>query len=356
MGLYQPLPKRDRQYQFASSACQSRVIGLLLAGVSRARRRYLAAPPNDVLLLKQRLYFKIMVVANETYLLHSDLVALVLFGNSLTARLLHQRISETLIDDPTNDPSVTVVVRSFNEATKLEQLFEDIHNQIFSSKIEVVVVDNGSSDRTPQVAKYYGAELVTLPQEDFTYPKSLNLGMEAANNDLVFVTVAHARLTSIHNLHAGARHFSKNDDIAGAFGTVLPNQGASYVERWGTAIDNNLCLVRPAQRIKSAGVGALAATGAMIAKPVWQELGGFDERYQAGGEDTALANSMLKNGYAIVQEPALTVHHSHGLGLADSVKQFVHQRQIVKSPREFDSEGLLARRPDLRANRSVLDH
>jgi GT2 family glycosyltransferase len=308
-----------------------------------------------MLLLKERLHFKILFMAKENYLLHTDLVASAIFGNSLTARLLHQRISETLVDDPANDPSVTVVVRSFNEAKKLEQLFEDIHSQLFSSEIEVVVVDNGSTDSTSEVAKYYCTELVTLPQEHFTYPKSLNLGVEAANNDLVFVTVAHARLTSIHNLHAGARHFSKKDDIAGAFGTVLPNEGASYVERWGTAIDNNLCLMRPARRIKSAGVGTLAATGAMIAKPVWQELGGFDERYQAGGEDTALANLMLENGYAVVQEPALTVHHSHGLGLADSVKQFVHQRQIVKTPREFDREGLLARRPDLRASRSVLD-
>jgi GT2 family glycosyltransferase len=294
-------------------------------------------------------------MANDGYLLHGNLVGSVLFGNLLTARLLSQRVNETLLDDPANDPSVSVVVRSFNEAAKLEQLFEDIDRQLFSSEVEVIVVDNGSSDGTPQVAKCYGAQVVTLPQNDFTYPKSLNLGMETANNDVVFVTVAHARLTNPHSLHAGARHFAKNEDVAGAFGTVLPNEGASYVERWGAAVNNNLCIARPARRIKWASLGALGATGAMIAKPAWKALGGFDERYQAGGEDTALANSMLKNGYGVVQEPALTVHHSHGLGLRDSVKQFVHQLEVVRAPREFDKEGLLARRPDLRANRSALD-
>jgi glycosyltransferase involved in cell wall biosynthesis len=42
-----------------------------------------------------------------------------------------------LVDDLNNDLSVSVVVRSFNEATKLEQLFDDVHNQLFSSAVEV---------------------------------------------------------------------------------------------------------------------------------------------------------------------------------------------------------------------------
>jgi hypothetical protein len=51
-----------------------------------------------------------------------------------------------------------------------------------------------------------------------------------------------------------------------------------------------------------------------------------------------------------VLEPALTVHHSHGLGLRDSVKQELHQLQTVRAPKQFDRQELLERRPDLRAN------
>ena len=102
-------------------------------------------------------------------------------------------------------------------------------------------------------------------------------------------------------------------------------------------------------------MGVLAANCAMIAKGAWQELGGFDERYQAGGEDTALANSMLKNGYEVVKEPAMSVHHSHGLGLRDYVKQQVHQLQMLGVPQEFNRQELLGRRPDLRTNTSARD-
>ena len=93
----------------------------------------------------------------------------------------------------------------------------------------------------------------------------------------------------------------------------------------------------------------------MIAKAAWEELGRFDERYETGGEDTALARSMLKDGMGIVQEPALSVHHSHGLGLSDSLKQLIHQQQTLRAPRQFKREELFERRPDLRANRSVSD-
>jgi cellulose synthase/poly-beta-1,6-N-acetylglucosamine synthase-like glycosyltransferase len=294
--------------------------------------------------------FIVAAMARDSYLLHPQVMGSAPFGNSVTARLLNKRVDETLIDDPMNDPSITVAVRSYNEAAKLEKLLEDVQRQAYKSELEVIVIDNASSDRTAEVVERFGARLVTLPKGEFTYPKSMNLAMESASNDVVFLTVAHARLSNVHSLHAGARHFAKDARVAGVFGKVLPNEGASYLERWVATIDNNLGLAKPAQRISKAGMGALAGTGAMLSKSVWEELGRFDQRYETGGEDTALAKSMLKNGYGIVLEPALTVHHSHGLGFRDSVKQELHQFQTVRAPQQFDRQELLERRPDLRAN------
>jgi GT2 family glycosyltransferase len=293
-------------------------------------------------------------LVSDQYLLHPELLETVPFGNSRTAKLLNQRISDTLVDDPRSDPNVSVVVRVFDEAAKLEKLFEDIDKQLYSGEVEVIVVDNCSRDRSAEVAKSHGAEVVTLPRSEFTYPRSMNMGVEAASNDLVFLTVAHVRLSNTHNLHAGARHFNRNDNTAGAFGTCLPAEGASYLERWAAAGDPTLFLARPAKPIKKCGLGALGATGAMISKRVWTELGRFDERYQAGGEDTALAKLMLKAGYRVVQEPAMTVHHSHGLGFKDSVKQYINQL-ATRAPRQLDEQRLMARRPDLRANKLVSD-
>jgi glycosyltransferase involved in cell wall biosynthesis len=284
----------------------------------------------------------------ESNLLHSGFVASVPFGASLTSRLLTRRVAETLVDDPKADPNITVVIRALNEAAKLEQLFEDIGNQIFENEIELIVVDNESTDGTPEVAKSHHAVVVTLPRGSFSYPKALNVGMAAASNELVFLTNAHVLLSNALTLHAGARHFVGAADTGGAFGSVLPAGNASYVERLSAMGTGNLTLANRAHRLTKAGLGALAATGAMVAKEAWRQLGRFDERYQSGGEDTALAKLMIKNGWSVVEEPALTVHHSHGLGLADNFKQYLDQLKIVKAPRQLDKQDLLNRRPDLR--------
>jgi glycosyltransferase involved in cell wall biosynthesis len=289
-------------------------------------------------------------MANVSYLLQPSLVKSVPFGNSITTRLLNRRVQEALTDDLANDPPISVAVRTFNEAKKLAKLLADVRAQEYRGELEVVVVDNASVDDTPEVAERFGARLVNMPKGEFTYPKSMNLAMESASNDLVFLSVAHARLSNVYSLHAGARHFVKDTQVAGVFGKELPNEGASYVERWATSVDNNLGLARSAQPIKRAGLGTLAGTGAMLSKRVWERLGRFDKHYETGGEDTALAKLMLENDFEIVLEPALTVHHSHGLGLRDSVKQTLHQLQTVRAPRQFDRQELLERRPDLRAN------
>lgn len=289
-------------------------------------------------------------MARDSYLLQPNLVESVPFGNSITAKLLNRRVNDALTDDPANDPPISVAIRTFNEAPKLAKLLADVQAQEYSGGLEVVVVDNASVDDTAEVVESFGARLVNMPRGDFTYPKSMNLAMESASNDLVFLTVAHARLSNVHSLHAGARHFAKNPQVAGVFGKALPNEGASYVERWATSVDNNLGLAKSAQPIKRAGLGTLAGTGAMLSRNVWEQLGRFNKLYETGGEDTALAKAMLENGFGIVLEPALTVHHSHGLGLRDSVRQTLHQLQTVRAPRQFDRQELLQRRPDLRAN------
>ena len=86
----------------------------------------------------------------------------------------------------------SIVVRAYNEAEHLGSLFEGISRQTIRDA-EVVLVDSGSSDATVQIALQNGARVVRIPSEEFSFGRSLNLGIQAAGSELIVVASAHVR-------------------------------------------------------------------------------------------------------------------------------------------------------------------
>ena len=86
------------------------------------------------------------------------------------------------------DVETSIVIRTLNEGKHLEKVFQGIHGQNYRDW-EVVLVDSGSTDRTLEIARRYGARIYHIPQQEFTYGRSLNLGCREAQGDyLVFVS------------------------------------------------------------------------------------------------------------------------------------------------------------------------
>jgi glycosyltransferase involved in cell wall biosynthesis len=243
------------------------------------------------------------------------------------------------------DPDVSIVIRTKNDMAYIKTLFQDIRDQEFTGKIEIIVVDTCSTDGTAEFAKSQGAEVISIKQQGFTYPKALNLGFQVARYPYIVTLVGHSALTSRLFLKSLTRWYD-TADFGGVFSWPLPNWNASWYERinaplWMPSI------LRTYKVVTKATTGTLGANSAIVSRAAWQELGGFDERYAAGGEDSAFAASMIEQGMFVVREPLCSVFHSHGLGPINSLRQQWHWKQIVK-PLPFDSKNLNRRRPDLR--------
>jgi len=84
----------------------------------------------------------------------------------------------------------SLVVRAYNEEEHIGRLLEGVRHQTVRD-VQVILVDSGSTDATSAIAAQYGAELVHIPPADFTFGRSLNLGLAAANCELVAVASAH---------------------------------------------------------------------------------------------------------------------------------------------------------------------
>lgn len=269
-----------------------------------------------------------------------------LTGKYITSELAQRAGEVVLASQGVPDSDISVVIRSKNNVAQLSGLLDDLEKQSFEGGIELIVVDTESSDGTPLLAKSAGAEVLTISQADFSYPKALNIGFEAASNPWVLSLVDHSHLAHNQTLRIPARG-ALNPNVAAASGITLPNANASRTELVASALLLAKDMRRPAQLSAKTGMGTLAANASFIRRDAWEDAGGFDESYGAGGEDGALARKILSNGGDILIDPAMAVHHTHGLSLGDSLKQLRYWSELGR-PRDFSQEKLAAYRPELR--------
>ena len=84
----------------------------------------------------------------------------------------------------------SIVIRTYNEEKFLGDALESIKSQTLSEgAFEVIVVDSGSTDRTRDIARQYGARIVGIEKSEFTFGRSLNIGCKAAKGKcLVFLS------------------------------------------------------------------------------------------------------------------------------------------------------------------------
>ncbi|MEW5941371.1 MAG: glycosyltransferase, partial [Chloroflexota bacterium] len=62
----------------------------------------------------------------------------------------------------------SLIIRAYNEATHLPRLLEGIRQQTVTD-VEIILVDSGSSDSTVSIAESFGARVVRIRPEEFTF-------------------------------------------------------------------------------------------------------------------------------------------------------------------------------------------
>ncbi|MDB5183141.1 MAG: glycosyl transferase [Candidatus Saccharibacteria bacterium] len=282
-----------------------------------------------------------------SFLLHAENFKRIPFTGGVLARALNKRAAEmTTLTHGMTDPDLSVIIRSRNNIFYIKELFEDIQAQDFKGQIEVIVVDTESTDGTVEYSQSQGAKIIHLSQADFTYPVALNLGFNAAKYPYVVTLVGHSNLSNTM-MFKSLTFWSQQEKFGGMYGIPLTNKNGSFWDR----IDSMLLLTLMAPKVLNGPSGGmLGANTSIVNRSVWEKLGGYDNAYGGGGEDAALARSMLADGYVIVREPLLRLFHSHGLNLINSIRQRIHWIRVGRvKPQAFATHKVRRRRPDLRS-------
>ncbi|MDB5348575.1 MAG: hypothetical protein JWP89_6952 [Schlesneria sp.] len=197
----------------------------------------------------------------------------------------------------------SVIVRTYNEARHLPDLLSMLKRQeIPEEKLEIIVVDSGSTDDTVRIAEEAGCRVVHIPKADFSFGRSLNLGCEAATGEyLVFISG-----------HCVPVHRNWLTDLTAA----MIHDGASltYGRQIGgpeTKFSEHQLFEKyfPAENHEAPHPYFCNNANAAILKSAWQRFR-YDEDLP-GLEDMEIGQRLVRARLKICYAPEAVVYHYH---------------------------------------------
>jgi GT2 family glycosyltransferase len=90
------------------------------------------------------------------------------------------------------DCTVSVVIPTWNAGPEFAVLLASLTSQQGCERIEIIVVDSGSTDDTVQLARDYGVRVIEIPSAEFSHSHARNLGGQAATGEYVLFMVQDA--------------------------------------------------------------------------------------------------------------------------------------------------------------------
>jgi len=233
-------------------------------------------------------------------------------------------------------PQVSIVIPVFNKAIYTYNCLLTV--QAYDQHIhrEVIVIDNASSDETPQLlSQLYGNFRVISNTDNKGFVEACRQGADMARGEYVLFLNNDTQVTPnwLHSLLDSI----ENDGTVGAVGSklVYPNgllqeaggiifndaSGWNY-GRMQDPTDPRFNRARPVDYCSGASL--------LIRKSLWQQIGGFDLLYApAYYEDTDLCFAVRDAGYKVMYCPDSVVIHHEGITAGTDVNSGYKAYQTI---------------------------
>jgi len=214
-------------------------------------------------------------------------------------------------------PKASIVIPAFNAAPTIEKAILACLAQSYpKDKLEIIVVDDGSSDNTAEIIKRHPVKYIF--QENSGPAKARNTGWKSSAGDVVCFTDADCQPEKEWVLKLVGKFTDEEiAAVAGSYGIVNSNSlkaGCIHEE----IIQRHLKMPEFIRVFGSYNVA--------MRRDILEKLGGFEEGFpQASGEDNDLSYRILQHGFKIYFAKDVLVYHYYPQSLRAYLKgQFQH--------------------------------
>jgi glycosyltransferase involved in cell wall biosynthesis len=195
----------------------------------------------------------------------------------------------------------SIVIRAYNEEKHILRLLEGIRQQTIRD-VQVILVDSGSSDATLEIARNYGAQLVSITPQEFTFGRALNRGIAAAEADYVVIVSAHCYPVYPDWLEQLLKPL-QDEHVALSYGKQRGGETNQYSEhQFFRKYFPDISQPRQGQPYSH-------NANAAIRRSLWQQQP-YNENL-TGLEDLSWSSWVMNQGYAIAYTAEAEVIHVH---------------------------------------------
>jgi glycosyltransferase involved in cell wall biosynthesis len=209
-------------------------------------------------------------------------------------------------------PLVSVIIPTFNRASLVREAIASVLAQTYP-RIELIVVDDGSNDDTPAVIETFHTALTLLRQPHMGVSSARNRGVAASHGELV-AFLDSDDLWLPHKVTAQVAVFQEH-----------PQTQACYTDeiwiRRGVRVNQRLIHQKYDGWIflPSLARCIISPSSIMLRRSLWNQLGGFDERFPACEDYDLWLRLALVAPVHFLPERLIVKHGGHSDQLSRSV-------------------------------------
>jgi len=224
---------------------------------------------------------------------------------------------------PNHYPGISILVAAYNEGASIAETLQSIAESGYPGDVEVIVIDDGSSDATADIAERQSYPWLRVLRQPSNQGKSaaLNRALAEARYELIVTLDADSYLYRDALQRLVERYLSDPVTTRAVAGTMLVrNSRHNWVTRaqeW-----DYFHGIAAIKRVQSLYQGTLVAQGAfsIYDRETVRELGGWKE---CVGEDIVLTWAFLQAGWRVGHAEDACCFTN----VPASLKQFIRQRQ-----------------------------
>lgn len=216
----------------------------------------------------------------------------------LFSMLFFRNRNEMFSDKKSKDffPGVSIVIPAYNEENKIEKTLKSIHSLEYpKDKLEVIVVDDGSTDNTASIVKSFkDVILIQLKKNSGRAAIPINIGIDHAKNEIISIMNADSYPKKDALLYM--IEYFKDKNTGAVTGAYLANNPKTFIQKLQNFEYRIIAWNRKLLQFLNA-VYVTPGPLSLYRKSVLLEIGKFDEENLT--EDIEIAWRILKHNYSV---------------------------------------------------------